>query len=615
MRRGILATIDELKALGGRVDRRPFSTIHDTLRKRCALILEAAPITEPQWRSTWQSGGTHAAVTAARTTQGRIMDLLIAHHIEPNGAYRARAIEELRGLVRWSSWVDPSHPRLTADTCTAEAAVAAVIGLDWLWDDLDESLRNEAIQAVHDKALTPFAQAVEKKEWWTTCYHSWNAVINGGISLAALAMSDESEQAEEIYGKARGGLTHFFDALASEGGWDEGTGYWGRAIRYVLLAAESARRLADDETIIHRRGMDQTGLFGVYFTPNGVAAGFGENPGVPLLGTLYLLDRYYDVPAVRWWLDTYAFHNDVATTGFSAAGLALLFRKEDAPIVDNPSLEPVKVFDTIGWAALADRWGQPRMYVAAKTGDLSANHSQRDMNAIQLHVAGEPILIDPGGSGRHNGAVGQAGDHLEVVQARAHNTITVAEADHLIDAQGHIHKTGHDARCRWIVCDAGDALGEGVMFTRYATLVLDEQGLGRALIVMDNLALMAPEKVEMFWHTTGRMAIDPGGKRGLIEGRRSRLHFALAGTCPVAGTVERKDIGHGRTDSALVATCGVMGPAWVLSAFSLVPLTGEPRLEETPEGVEVAVGPFDLLLKRDGRLLQVGRVTTTLEEK
>jgi hypothetical protein len=610
MRRGILATIDELKALRDRVDRRPFSAIHDTLRKRCALILETAPITEAQWRSTWQSGGTHAAVTAARNTQGRILDLLIAHNIEPNGAYRSRAIEELRGLIHWSSWVDPSHTRLTADPCTAESAVAAVIALDWLHDEIDENLRAEVRQAIHDKALTPFRHAVEKKEWWYTCYHSWNAVINGGLSLVSLALSDEDPLAEETYRDARQGLTHFFDALPSEGGWDEGPGYWGRAVRYVLLAAEAARRLEDDETIIHRRGMDQTGLFGVYFSPNGVGSGFGENPTPPLLGTMYLLDRYYESPAVRWWLDTYSFHNDVGTSGWSAAGLAMLFRDGDAPIVEDPQLEPVKVFDTIGWAAMADTWPRPKMYVSAKTGDLSANHSQRDMNSLQLHVDGEALLIDPGGSGQ-NGGAGQTGDELELIQARSHNTITVAEADHLIDAQGRIRSAESQEGYRWLACDAGDALGEGVTFMRYATMVLDKQGAGQALIVLDNVMLATPEKVEMFWHTLGRTAIDPGGKHGLIAGRRNQLHFAMVGTCPVAATVEKKDIGHGRTDSVLTATCGVMGPAWILSAFSLVPLEGEPRLAESVDGVQASVGPFRLTLTREGRLYRVGEVSTS----
>ena len=58
-----------------------------------------------------------------------MFDLLIADHIEPNGAYRSRAIEELRNLVSWTEWVDPSQTAVAVDMCTAEAGVAAVVCL------------------------------------------------------------------------------------------------------------------------------------------------------------------------------------------------------------------------------------------------------------------------------------------------------------------------------------------------------------------------------------------------------------------------------------------------------------------------------------------------------
>ena len=91
---------------------------------------------------------------------------------------------------------------------------------------------------------------------WTSCYHSWNAVVNAGVGLAALAMSDEDADAQRPMPQARKNLRHFFDALGREGGWDEGIGYWGYAMRYVLLLAEAARRLDDDQTLLHQRGMD-----------------------------------------------------------------------------------------------------------------------------------------------------------------------------------------------------------------------------------------------------------------------------------------------------------------------------------------------------------------------
>ena len=95
-------------------------------------------------------------------------------------------------------------------------------------------------------------------------------------------------------------------------------------------------------------------------------------PIVPAFGAFYLLVKHYGQKDVTWWLDQYAFHRDVATTGWSSSGLAMLFRPADADVPLAPDLASVKVFNEIGWAAVADHWPRPRMYVAAKTGDLSA---------------------------------------------------------------------------------------------------------------------------------------------------------------------------------------------------------------------------------------------------
>jgi len=417
--------------LRSRVARKPFDGIYEMLERRCSLILESAPVTEAQWQSLWARGGQAAALTAARTAQGRILDLIVAHHIEPNGAFRDRAIEELRNLAGWTRWTDPSHSRLSADMCTAEAGLAVAIGLDWLWEDLDETLRGRLLVAIQKKAIEPYRKAVGEGAWWYNCYHSWNAVVNAGCGLAALALSDEDKSARDALKLARAGLKPYFAALGAEGGWDEGLGPWGVGMRSILLLAEALRNTLDDEKLFHARGMEATGLFPVFFTPNGRAANFGNAPAVPLYGAFYLLARQYNRPEIAWWMDTYALHRDASTSGWASAGLSMLFRPEGRTPA-APALPAVKVYEDIGWAAMADRWPKPDFYVAAKTGDLSANDSQRDMNTLQLQVDGEMLLVDLGGAYTNHGSAHSFYD----VQARAHNTVLVAENDHQIDAQG-----------------------------------------------------------------------------------------------------------------------------------------------------------------------------------
>ena len=606
MRRGILADADELKALRGLIAREPFNQIYDTLETRCSLILESAPVTETQWRTYYEKGTHGPAIHAARVTQGRIIDLVVAHNIDPNAAYRDRAIEELDNLVKWTQWVDPCNHELPADLCTAECAVGAVIGLDWLWDDLPEAKRRRTLQAIRTKAIEPYIKAVRDGADWYTCSINWNAVVNSGCGLAALALSDEDPAAHKAYLTARSGLVHFFGALGREGGWDEGTGYWGYAMRYLLLLSEASCRKLDDQSLLHRRGMDVTGLFPVYFTPNGQAASFGDAPTVPLHGAFYLLARHFGLNEIVWWLDTYAFRGDASTTDYSAAGLAMLFRPVETPAKAKVELQAVKTFNQIGWAAMADHWPRPTMYVAAKTGNLSGSHSHRDMNSIQLQVDGEMLLTDQGSRAYSADYFSESRGGFYDVQARAHNTITIAGRDHDIDARGSIVESDQGPDYRWVVCDAGSACGDAAHFQRHLVmLVSPAKHVGRMLIVLDDLRSPVPEDVDVYWHTRGRIELADQGQEGTIIGQAALLHFAMATTFDCELSVkDEPSYGNGRGHFL-----NVSGPkvsrALMASVFSRRPVRGKIELARTDTGdVQVKVGSARVQFKAKKRQLR-----------
>jgi len=597
MRRGILATRDELSALREKLTKSPFSALYARLQKRCSLILESSPVTERQWQAAWGQGQWGAAVRAARIVQGRIWDLLIAHHIDANRAYRDRAIEELKELVRWGTWTDPCYQPLPADLCTGEAALGAAVALDWLWEDLGQADRLRVLQAIRHKALEPYRKALREKVWWTSCYHNWNAVVNGGCGLAGLALGDDEPDAEEAYLAARSQLQHFFDAFGREGGWDEGLGYWAYAMRFLVLFGEAAGRLVDDQRVFHARGMDATGLFPVYFTPNGQPASFGDNPGSPTYGALYLLVRHFGLRELRWWLDTYAFAHDVSTTAPASAGLALLFRPDDGEAVDPSGLSPLRLFHEIGWAAMADAWPRPGMYVAAKTGDLAANHSHRDMNAMQLQADGEMLMIDLGSPPYSRKYFSEERGAFYEVQARGHNTITVAERDHRIDAQGRIIEAQSDGHFRWVACDAGDACGENVRFIRHVVMLVDGAGRGQAVVVLDDVTNAVPETVHQYWHVGGRIEMDAERRAGTIRGQRAALHFALGATVPSEVVTESHELGNGRSDFLLRVSAGVTDRALFATVFTRQGVGGDVRVRVFSSGAELKAGGVHLHFK------------------
>lgn len=610
MRRGLLAHKEEMAALRDRIGRRPFDMMYDALRKRCSLILETSPLTEMHWRTMWQQGIWGSAVSAARTTQGRIMDLLIAHHIDHNQAYRNRAAEELKTLVGWSTWNDPCYNGEALDLCTAEAGVAATVGVDWLWEDLAEVDRIRVLHALRHRVIAPYCKAVDKGAWWYNCYHHWNAVMNACCGLSALLLCDEEHSSRDAYLKARAGLKPFFDALGREGGWDEGLGYWGYAMRYVLLLGEAAARTLDDQSLFHYRGMDATGLFPVYFTPNGHVASFGDLPVVPAYGAFYLLVKRFGQKDVCWWLDRHALHHDVTNSGLAVAGLSLLFRPADVEPVITPELQPLKVFHQIGWAAMADNWPLPEFYVAVKAGDMSANHGQRDMNSIQVQLGGEMLLTDPGSAPYNNEYVSGDRSRFYEVQACAHNTILVGQRDHAIDAQGTIIEAQASKNFRWLACDAGTACGPGTHFVRHLVMLVDEKTHhASSLVVLDEIHNPQPEPIEAMWHSAGNVELRPETLTGRFVGRAAQLHFAIASTVPLTAGVESRTVaGPHRPDNILRVQTMARGKVFIVTLLSRKALEGKIQIKQNSLGLKLKSGDIELHFKSMKRHLQLADV-------
>jgi hypothetical protein len=610
MRRGLLASREELLALRGRLSRKPFDLFYEVLRKRCSLILETQPVSEARWRSLWQQGIHPAALQAARTAQGRIFDLLIAHHLDRNVAYRDRAAEELKCLIGWSTWVDPASGDLPADLCTAEAAVAAVVGLDWLWDDLNEPDRLRVLQALRHKVITPYRQGVSRGAFWYHCYHSWNAIVNSGCGLAALALGDEEPLAEEAFHQASAGLTRFLGALGREGGWDEGTGPWGHSMRGLLILGEACRRLLGDRRLLQARGMDATGLFPVYFSPNGLPAGFGSSGAVPLYGALYLLVQQHGLRELAWWLDTYAYRRDADVTGWASVGLAMLLRPIDADSPPVPQLTPVKVFHEIGWAALADAWPRPTFYVAARSGELAAHGSRPDMNSLQLQVDGEMLLNSPGDDADLRAHAPQTAE-VARLQTPLHNTLVVAQADHAIDAQGDILEAQDEKMYRWVACDAGNACGDSARFVRHMVMLVDPATQqGRTLVVLDDLELAAPERVDLFWHTPATVTLAAGAAGGTLRGRGAELHFALASTLMNAQvSTHSPDVPLPPGRSLVRLWGGAVGKTCLLSVFSRHGLGAKIEVKRSSAGdVRVKFSGAELHFKGRRKHLLLERV-------
>jgi hypothetical protein len=289
--------------------------------------------------------------------------------------------------------------------------------------------------------------------------------------------------------------------------------------------------------------------------------------------------------------------------------MAMLFRPTDAEVPAVPDLLPLKLFHEIGWAAMADKWARPGIYVAAKTGDLAASHSQRDMNSIQLQVDGEMILTDLGSAKYSKDYLGASRGSFYEVQARSHNTAIFGERDHQIDAQGDIIEAQSGEDYRWVACDSGQACGENVHFIRHIVMIVQPNiQAGRMVIVLDELGSPTQEKAEIFWHTLGKIEPNSTCTGGIISAGQVKLEFALASTAKYAAGVGSRELTPSRSDQFLHVTIPGVSKAYLASVFSREKLTGKLELKGHNGSLKLKVGDVTLQFKGMKQHLQLESV-------
>ena len=179
----------------------------------------------------------------ARELKVRVKDWAYAYQMTNDTAWVDRTYRELQnaagvngnfgdGNTRWN----PQHFLDVAEFCAAYA-----IAYDWLhsvWsDDQKTEIRGWIVTfglSFGQQVYNGTADSNTVNTWWTgsaanSIAGNWNCVINGGLSMAALAIVDEDTTgtAQAVLGyTADNAKTNCFAAVRNDGTWAETSDYW-----------------------------------------------------------------------------------------------------------------------------------------------------------------------------------------------------------------------------------------------------------------------------------------------------------------------------------------------------------------------------------------------------
>lgn len=141
---------------------------------------------------------------AMRQVQVRILSMALDFRLTGNKRSPEIARSELLRLAAMTKW--ENTPNYLHFLSVGEAALAAGIGFDWLYDELSEDEREKVSQASVKNAILPSLEARDVDGSWVRGDFNWTQVCYGGVAVAALAIAErEPALARKVVERA---ITH-----------------------------------------------------------------------------------------------------------------------------------------------------------------------------------------------------------------------------------------------------------------------------------------------------------------------------------------------------------------------------------------------------------------------
>lgn len=389
----LLATAADWEAL--RTRRASDPVLANLLQRIEALARDAAQENPLTYRKEGRR-----LLTVSREAVRRVALWGFCHRVTGDPKFAERAKQELLTVAAFPDW-NPSH---FLDTAEMSAAVA--LGYDWLHEALDPATRATLRRAMVEKGLQPGLGTNGRLHGWATSDNNWNQVCFGGLTLAALAIGDEEPAvAAALLRAARTNIHHGLSAVAPDGVYPEGPGYWsyGTSYQVVMLAAlESA--LGTDWGLTASPGFLASASAQLrQVGPTGLAFNFADGgEGVGVRPAFWWFARHLNEPGLL--------HEQQKLLARSLSGsdrdrrpdrmlpfIALWSTNLSQPA---PAPELGAAWHGDGENPIAtfrSSWTDPdALYLAFKGGSASGNHAHMDAGSFVFELDGVRWAVDLG---------------------------------------------------------------------------------------------------------------------------------------------------------------------------------------------------------------------------
>ncbi len=477
--------------------------------------------------------------------------LALMWHLTGDRKYAEAARTLLLTAVEMPDW-NPSKA-----LNTGEVAMGVGYAYDLMYDYLSETDRKTITKGIEEKGFAPFLGRP------VTQSNNWNPVLNGGLSIAALAIGDEREESSaKILEQSIKALPTAIVEFCPDGAFPEGGGYWS----YTVSA-----------------------LFGYFSSMNnalGTAYGLDEIPGVNKTGYFPLVisgtkkdtrlyygdDNSKDISntALLWMAERYN-NNDFALIHFKyleACEENGIFdysnvKTDFNPLWYNPekeygSIDELEKFKNdsflnglVSIGTMRSNWNDENaLFVGFKGGYNRASHGNQDIGTFTLSALGVNWINLPA-----NGPYDRAGypEFFRMGRYRYYanspqgqNTLFFNPGKNYPDmsfgqnpeAQGNFIKTGSSVGGGYAILDMTSAYNEHVTSAQRGFMLTDNR---TRVVIQDEIKSDKKNEIYWFMHINKEVEaeISADGKIAVLKSGNKRLKCSI--DSPVDGKFELMD--------------------------------------------------------------------------
>lgn len=342
--------------------------------------------------------------------------LLMAELIENQGRFLDQVMNGIWSICEESYWGVPAHLKHSVagsglpdvaepwvDLFAAETASFLAWTSYFLGDKLDEIsplIRKRIKEEVDHRILNAI---LERPHDWREWTFNWNPWITSNWLNTVLLLEENPDLRVKHVSMILDALDNFLDPYPSDGGCDEGPGYWNAAgsslfeSLELLNLATGGRYSVYDQAKIRNIG---SYIYKVQVSQNSFVNFADADPELNPAGYwIYRFGKRIQDPMMMDFASNYLDWDELSGGRYHLTRQFLLLADKELPAASEKSLPlPGDVwFPQIEWMLSRDLSGTDQgLCLAAKGGNNQEAHNHNDVGSYMVYYNGEPVIIDVG---------------------------------------------------------------------------------------------------------------------------------------------------------------------------------------------------------------------------